>query len=107
MSAPEDVAVDRAAGLERPVWIEDREGTIVRGVALSFSKEGLHAQLAALPGFAEGAAVALRLCLEPGAETVAATARVSWVRGENGHVDCGLAWIQAEGPLGEWLASSR
>jgi hypothetical protein len=91
---------------ERPVavWIEDRDGTIVRGVAESLTARGVTVQLSAPPTFGQGADVALRMCLEPGSPTVATTARVSWVRGEGARTECGLAWTEAD-KIASWLRS--
>jgi hypothetical protein len=94
---------------ERPVavWIEDRDGTIVRGVAESLTSTGVTVALSGPPAFAQGAHVALRMCLQPGSPTVATTARVSWVRGEGegARMECGLAWTEAEGAVASLLKS--
>lgn len=88
-----------------PAWIEDEEGTIVRGVAESVTAEGARIRLAAHPDFGQGAGVSLRLSFDLESPTVAATARVSWVRAEDGEVECGLEWTGAHASLDEWLAS--
>jgi hypothetical protein len=49
--------------------------------------------------------VALRLALDPESPTVAATAKVSWVRAESGEAECGLVWTSLQPTLDEWLAS--
>ena len=87
-----------------PVWIEDGDGTIVRGVAESVTRGGVLVRLAVAPGFGEGAGVALRLSLDPESPTVAATARVSWVKGD-GRPECGLEWMSLEASLEDWLVS--
>jgi len=87
-----------------PVWIEDGDGTIVRGVAESVTRAGVLVTLRATPAFGEGAGVALRLSLDPESPTVAATARVSWVKSE-GPAECGLEWTSLERSLEDWLAS--
>ena len=87
-----------------PVWIEDGDGTIVRGVAESVTRGGLLVRLTAVPAFGEGAGVALRLSLDPESPTVSATARVSWVK-SNGQTQCGLEWTALESSLEDWLAA--
>ena len=49
--------------------------------------------------------MALRICFDPESPTVAATARVSWVRSESGTPECGVEWTGPHQPLDEWLAS--
>jgi hypothetical protein len=88
-----------------PVWIEDDDGTITRGVAESVSRGGARVRLAAPPSFGQGKGVALRLALDPESPTVAATAKVSWVRAESGEAECGLVWTSLQPTLDEWLAS--
>jgi hypothetical protein len=88
-----------------PVWIEDGDGTIVRGMAESVTTGGAHIRLAGRPGFGQGAGVALRICVDPESPTVAATARVSWVRGESSEPECGIEWTGTHGLLDAWLAS--
>ena len=88
-----------------PVWIEDGDGTIVRGMAESVTTGGAHIRLAGRPGFGQGAGVALRICFDPECPTVATSARVSWVRSEAGQAECGLEWTGARATLDDWLAS--
>jgi hypothetical protein len=92
MAATMTVGVERRSDFNALVWIEDATGTIVRGSAESVTDRGLRVRLAEKPGFAAGAVVALRLCLERGAPTVARTARVSWVRGGDESAECALEW---------------
>jgi hypothetical protein len=88
-----------AAGVENVpewtamVWVEDRVGTIVRGLADSVTAIGAQVRLGDKPQIAEGDLVSLRLCLERGAATEARRARVSWVRQNGSVVECGLEWI--------------
>lgn len=93
--------------VDRPVavWIEDGEGTILRGVAESLTMGGAHIRLSAKPGFGQGTGVALRICFDPDCPTVATSARVSWVRSEGGQAECGVEWTGARATLDEWLAS--
>lgn len=90
---------------ERPVWIEDGDGTIVRGTAESLTAGGLQVRLAGPPRFGTGAGVALRISLDPESPTVAATARVRWVRTDGREAECGLEWTSLGSSLEEWLAS--
>lgn len=89
------------------VWIEDRDGSIVRGVAESVTAGGAEVRLTRPPDFGEGAGVALRISFAPGQPTVAATARVSWIRSESGQAECGLEWTEARAGVDEWLASGN
>lgn len=89
-----------------PVWIENRDGTIVRGTAESVSANGAHVRLVGTPRFGEGEGVALRMSVHPGSPTVAATARVSWIRSDDGPAECGLEWTSREVSLDEWLVST-
>jgi PilZ domain len=90
---------------ERPVavWIEDRDGTIVRGVAESVTERGIQVRLSGPPTFGQGAQVAIRISFDPASPTVATTARVSWVRSEGGEPECGLAWTESEAAVASWL----
>jgi hypothetical protein len=93
--------------IDRPlaVWIEDGEGTIVRGLAESVTRGGAHIRLSARPGFGQGTGVSLRICFDPESPTVATSARVSWVRGDGEETECGVEWTGARATLDEWLAS--
>jgi hypothetical protein len=93
--------------IDRPlaVWIEDGEGTILRGVAESVTRGGAHIRLSAMPAFGQGTGVALRICFDPDCPTVAILARVSWVRSEGGEAECVVEWTGARATLDEWLAS--
>ena len=95
--------------VDRPlaVWIEDGEGTIVRGVAESVTRGGAHIRLSSRPGFGEGTGVSLRICFDPDCPTVATSARVSWVRSEGSQAECGVEWTGARATLDEWLASRK
>jgi hypothetical protein len=93
--------------VERPVavWIEDHDGRIVRGVAESVTTSGAQVRLSAPAAFRQGAEVALRISFDPGAPTVATTARVSWVRSEGGTPECALAWTGPADEVARWLES--
>jgi len=89
------VAAEDHADRPVPVWIEDREGTIVRGVAESVTAGGAHVRLPGQLDLDEGEGVALRICFEPGSPTVAATARVRGIRNGSGQTECDLEWTDA------------
>jgi len=74
------------------VWIEDGTGSIARGHADSVGAEGMTVRLAEEPGFGEGDEVAVRVCLERGAPTIATTARVGAIRTSEDGVACDLLW---------------
>jgi len=105
MTATNVVTAESQGDLPVAVWIEDGEGTIVRGVAESVTRGGAHIRLSATPGFGQGTGVALRICFDPDCPTVATSARVSWVRNEGGQAECGVEWTGARATLDEWLAS--
>jgi hypothetical protein len=89
------------------VWIEDGTGTITRGQADSVTAEGLSVRLAEPPGFGREDEVAVRICFDRGAPTVAATACVAWLRAGEGVVECGLRWTEPaeqRAALDAWLA---
>ena len=91
------------------VWIEDGEGAIARGVAESVTAAGACVRLAERPAFGQGAEVALRLCFERDAPTVAATARVSFLHAEGAAVECGLEWTapaQQRKAMEAWLPAA-
>jgi hypothetical protein len=90
-------------------WIEDGAGMIVRGLVDSATAEGVQVRLQETPPFRTGDEVALRICLEPGAPTFGASARVGWLRAGDEAVQCGLEWSAAEddrAALDAWLASA-
>jgi hypothetical protein len=87
------------------VWVEDLDGTIVRGFAESVTAGGARIRLAGEPCFGQGAGVALRICFDPESPSVATTARVSWVRSESAGPECEVEWTGPHEPLDEWLAS--
>jgi hypothetical protein len=101
-------AVDAESNRTVTVWIEDVAGAIARGVAVSVTTGGTRVRLAAKPAFAEGDAVSLRLSLQPGAPTIAMTARVAWVRCAGVANECGLEWTgsgEQRIALAGWLAA--
>jgi len=91
------------------VWIEDGDGTIVRGRVDSASAEGVHVHLSQEPAFGAGDEVALRICLQPGAPTFGTTGRIGWLRASADEVECGLEWSPSpedRPALDAWLASA-
>jgi hypothetical protein len=109
MPATSVVASEGHTHQEVMVCIEDGEGAIARGVAESVTASGARVRLAEQPGFTQGAEVALRLCFERNAPTVAATARVSFLRAEGALVECGLEWTapaQQRKAMEAWLPAA-
>lgn len=109
MLAATAVATQRPSDESPMVWIEDGASRIARGQASSVSREGLQVRLSQAPAFAQGDEVVVRLSLERGAPTVSWTARVAWVRGAAGQVECGLQWSTPPGErreLDAWLAKA-
>jgi hypothetical protein len=106
MPADGGVATKRASDRGPMVWIEDGASRIARGLADSVTREGLQVRLSEPPAFGQGEEVAVRLAFERGAPTVATTAKVAWVRGAAGQVECGLQWSAPPGERSEleaWL----
>lgn len=107
MPARTAVATEATNGIGAMVWIEDAAARISRGEADGVSREGLHVKLAEAPAFRQGDEVAVRIAVERGAPTLATTARVGFVRGGAGGVECGLVWCAPAGErreLDAWLA---
>jgi hypothetical protein len=106
MQAASAVAVES----ERTVraWIEERDGSIARGSAVAVTSGGARVRLDAKPGFDSGHEVSLRLCFQPGAPSVAMSARVAWVRAAGATNECGLEWTasaEQRAALAPWLAA--
>ena len=100
---------DRSHKLSAMVWIEDAAARISRGQADAVTSEGLHVKLSEAPEFGQGEEVAVRISFERGAATVALSARVAWVRGAAGQVECGLQWSTPPSErrdLEAWLAKA-
>jgi hypothetical protein len=74
------------------VWIEQGDGTIVRGVAESVSKRGARVRLVLPHEFRPDEDVMLRICFTPERPTVGASAQVRWVRREGDAACCLLDW---------------
>ena len=75
------------------VWIEDGAGGIARGLAESVTDRGAKVRLSEKPDLEAGDEVALRLCLEKGAPTVARRARISSVQPGGNAFECSLEWV--------------
>jgi len=80
------------AGADMAVWIEQSDGTIVRGVAQKVSARGACVRLAAPHDFQTDEDVTLRICFSPERPTIAAAAHVRWARRQGDTVECGLDW---------------
>jgi hypothetical protein len=64
-------------------------------------------RIAEQPDFSQGDDVAVRVCFERGAPTVAVRARVDWLREDGDAVECELVWTAAaeeRADLDAWLA---
>jgi hypothetical protein len=81
------------------VWIEQKDGTIVRGVAQKVSARGARVRLSAPHAFRPDEDVMLRICFSPERPTVAASAQVRWLRTLGDGAECGLDWDLATGYL--------
>jgi hypothetical protein len=91
------------------VWIENGEGSIARGLAEAVTSTGACVRLTETPAFDAGQDVALRICFERGAPTVALRARVRFVRNAQGAVECGLELIASapqRATLEAWITSA-
>jgi hypothetical protein len=89
------------------VWIESGAGKIARGEADRVTTEGLQVRLREEPGLAKGEEVAVRVCFDRNAPTVATTACVVFLRAVGDAVACGLRWTAPAGQradLDAWLA---
>jgi hypothetical protein len=87
------------------VWIEDGTGTITRGHVDAASAQGACVRLPGRPGFGEGDEVAVRICFEMGAPTVATRARVGGLRDAGDVVLCDLEWTApADSDFEAWPA---
>jgi hypothetical protein len=109
MAEAETTSADSQSPQKVMVWVEDDAGTISRGQADSISTSGARVRLAGTPAFATGDEVALRMCFEPGAPTIATTARVSWLRVVGDAAECALEWTAPQpqrAALDAWLASA-
>jgi hypothetical protein len=87
-----NTAAERHSDPSAWVWIEDRAGTIARGLADTLTTTGACVRLTDTLELEAGDEVALRLCVERDAPTVATTARIRSVRTVEGAVECELEW---------------
>ena len=86
-------------------WIEDGTGRIARGHVDSASAQGACVRLPERPAFGEGDEVAVRVCVQIGSPTIAATARVSAIRASGDGILCDLQWTAMEdGEFEGWPA---
>jgi PilZ domain len=87
------------------VWIEDATGMIARGHAESVSARGACVRLVDPPPFAEGAEVAVRVCFDREAPTVAVGGRVIAIREADDALLCDVQWTRpAERSFEPWSA---
>jgi hypothetical protein len=92
--------------LDEPVrvWIESGDGTIARGVADVLSEDGALVRLAGPASAAPGDEVAVRIAFGRTSPTLAASARILWIRSAREEPECELAWTHS-GPERERLVS--
>ena len=86
------------------VWIESGDGSIARGVADVVSEDGALVRLDGPLPAAPGDEVAVRIAFSRSSSTMAASARVLWIRSAGEEPECELAWTHS-GPERERLAS--
>jgi PilZ domain-containing protein len=86
------------------VWIESGDGAIARGLADVLSEDGAVVRLAGAPSVAPGDEVAVRIAFGRTSPTLAATARILWIRSANEGAEYELEWTHS-GPERESLAS--
>jgi hypothetical protein len=94
------------AEVEEPVrvWIETGDGSIARGVADVLSEDGAVVCLDGPASAVPGDEVAVRIAFSRTSPTVAAAARVLWIRSASEEPQCELEWTHS-GPERERLAS--
>jgi len=79
--SPDRRGPPRGAHAEQTVmlWIESGAGKITRGHVDSIGAEGVRVRIAEEPDFSQGDEVAVRVCFDRGAPTVAVKARIDWL----------------------------
>ena len=85
------------------VWIEHEDGSIARGSIEVLSKDGALVRLTGASFGAPGEELAVRIAFSRKAPTLAARARVLWVRSSGETTECELAWTHS-GPQRNQLA---
>jgi len=104
------VPTDGARGAEHEVtdsiriWIEDGRGAIARGLVDVISEDRGFVSLTDGSGFGSGDSVAVRLSFDRSSPTLAATARILWLRQDGETWEGELEWTHA-GPERARLAS--
>jgi PilZ domain len=83
---------DNGTASAMAVWIEQSDGTIVRGLAQTVSARGACVRLAEPHEFRPDEDVTLRICFSSERPTIAASAHVRWARRLGDAVECGLDW---------------
>jgi hypothetical protein len=86
------------------VWIEDGRGAIARGLVEVISEDRAFVRLTESAALGAGDAVAVRLSFDRSSPTLAATARVLWLRPDGEAWECELEWTHV-GPERDRLAS--
>ena len=98
----------RAAGPDTTesvrVWIEDGRGSIARGLIEVISEDRAFVRLTEGASLGSGDEVAVRLSFDRSSPTLAATARVLWLRADGETWEAELEWTHT-GPERARLAS--
>ena len=106
MATPVETMSTASTGPGGPmVWLESGRGPIARGAALLLTPQGARVRLMGDASVEPGDHVELRLGFEPGAPTLAATARVLLTREANDTIECELEWTHS-GPEREQLEAA-
>jgi hypothetical protein len=77
------------------VWIDQKDGSIARGLIVGLSKDGAVARLVGAPSVATGDEVAVRLAFSRSTPTLDARARVRRLRAGEDTTECELEWTHA------------
>jgi hypothetical protein len=74
------------------VWIEDGRGSIARGLVEVISEDRAFIRLNDPASVGSGDPVAVRLSFDRESPSLAAAARVLWIRADGGMWECELEW---------------
>ena len=77
------------------VWIEDGRGSIARGLVEVISEDRAFVRLTEAATVGSGDEVAVRLSFDRSSPTLAATARVLWIRADGETWECELEWTHS------------
>jgi hypothetical protein len=85
------------------VWIENRDGSIARGLVEVLSENGALVRLVGEAWVTSGDQVTVRIAVNRTSPTLGGAARVRWVRSEGDTPECELEWTHS-GPERDQLA---